>query len=313
MNTVNHIRYLKRDKIDISRWDTCIETAPNGLIYGRSFYLDAVTAGRWDALVWADYQAVMPLTWNRKFGFHYLYQPFFTSSLGIFGSQASVIPVAAFLQAIPRRFRYWDIDLNETNIIAPFARAISALELRSRLNYLLPLDRPYDAIQENYKRLARRMQKKAAAEQLEVVRGVSPEEVIGHYRHSYADRHSNIPGWAYERIIVCANRAQEKGLLSSYLAKTPGNTVAAFYLVFSDNRFVYSVLGGSTREGKEKGAFYLLTDAAIRDHAGAKKIFRFEGSDIPGIALFNSMFGPTPVHYPHLVLNRLPFPINLLK
>ena len=59
--------------------------------------------------------------------------------------------------------------------------------------------------------------------------------------------------------------------------------------------------------GKQKGAFYLLTDAIIRDHAGTNKIFRFEGSDIPGISFFDNLFGPERISYQHLVMNKLPF------
>jgi len=83
--------------------------------------------------------------------------------------------------------------------------------------------------------------------------------------------------------------------------------------VLHDENFAYSLLGGSTQKGKETAAFYLLTDAAIKDAANHKQIFRFEGSDIPGVAFFNQQFAPHTVYYPHIKKNRLPFPVNLLK
>ena len=58
------IRYLQRDEINTRSWDRCIEAADNGLIYAYTHYLD-VMARHWDALVYKDYEAVMPLTWNR--------------------------------------------------------------------------------------------------------------------------------------------------------------------------------------------------------------------------------------------------------
>ena len=39
-----------------------------------------MTGGKWDALVLDDYAAVMPLTWRRKYGTRYLYQPAFTTA-----------------------------------------------------------------------------------------------------------------------------------------------------------------------------------------------------------------------------------------
>ena len=64
----------------------------NGFIYGYSFYLDHM-AKHWDALVSGDYEAVMPLTWNRKYGIYYLYQPFLAAQLGVFGASINAATV----------------------------------------------------------------------------------------------------------------------------------------------------------------------------------------------------------------------------
>ena len=84
MSSYFPIRDVLHKEIDFIKWDNCISNAPNGLIYGYSYYLDHM-ASQWDALVLNDYEAVMPLTWNRKYGIHYLYQPFLTAQLGVFG------------------------------------------------------------------------------------------------------------------------------------------------------------------------------------------------------------------------------------
>src|SRR6478609_8282347 len=95
-----NIRYLLHHEIDKPKWDRCVKEADNGLIYGYSFYLDHM-AYQWDGLVLNDYEAIMPLTWNKKYGICYLYQPFFTASLGVFGSGLNVALVNDFLDAIP--------------------------------------------------------------------------------------------------------------------------------------------------------------------------------------------------------------------
>ncbi|MEI9956106.1 MAG: hypothetical protein WDM90_07350 [Ferruginibacter sp.] len=43
------------------------------LIYAQSFYLDAMAAN-WDAIVFNDYEAVMPLTWKKEMG-DYVFVP----------------------------------------------------------------------------------------------------------------------------------------------------------------------------------------------------------------------------------------------
>ena len=302
-----HIHYLRRQDIDDMKWDECIQNSPNGLIYGRTFFLDTMTRGQWDALVWGDYQAVMPLTWRKRFGFFYLYQPFFTAVLGVMGKDTTHQPVDSFLAAIPSKFRLWDFHLNESNHISNHL----PVKNTKRINYLLPLHQPYDAIRENYSRLARRMLKKTTG--LSVDRTSQPSAIIDLYRDMYSAAHPDITGEDYQRLKNCADQASKNGYVSTWLARSTDGSIQAFYLAFADRRFVYSVMGGSTAEGKVSGAFYLLTDALIRAYAGQDKTFRFEGSDIPGIAFFNSQFGPAQVHYPHITLNRLPFPVNLFK
>ena len=66
MDNEGQIRYLSQAQIDKKKWDECIDRADNGLIYPYSFYLDALSKN-WDALVLNDYEAIMPLTWNKKY------------------------------------------------------------------------------------------------------------------------------------------------------------------------------------------------------------------------------------------------------
>jgi len=318
MTGTHDIRYLRHQEIDLLKWDARIGSSPNGLIYGCSFFLDAITAGQWDALVLEDYRAVMPLPWNRKFSFYYLYQPFCTPCLGIFGDDPKTLPVAGFLQAIPKKFKYWDIDLNEANLFVPPSpgppiHPSLPLKMTTRVNHFLRLDRTGEQLEEDYNRLAKRMCKRAASDHLDIIRNIAPRDVIDLYRKEYGARHSRVNTKSYARLTSCADKAFNMGHAQTYLAIWPDGGIAAFYLVLSDKKFVYSTLGGSTPKGKEEGAFYLLTDAAIKDHAATHRVFRFEGSDIPGIASFDASFGSTPVHYPHLLMNDLPFPIHLLK
>ena len=135
------IHYLTYQLIDKTKWDACIDSAPNGLVYAYSYYLDSM-AKNWDALVLsagpatsAGYETVMPLTWNKKYGIHYLYQPAFTACLGIFGRNISVETVNRFLLAIPPRFKYWDIYFNPANLFKPVD-----FELYERMNYVLNLN-----------------------------------------------------------------------------------------------------------------------------------------------------------------------------
>lgn len=304
-----NITYIRNENIDKLKWDHCIENAANGLIYASSFYLDAMS-DNWDALILNDYEIVMPLVWKKKYGFHYLYQPFFIGSLGVFGN-TFVDTINKLLNAIPNQFKYADIDFKE-NIINCEKITLKNVELKKRNNFLLDLNKKYPEIYKEYKRLATRMIKKAVTNKVEIVRDCEPFEVINFYKKNYESEHKNIKPIDYERLLAATNAAFKKGNAATYLGKRNKETVAC-YMILKDEKFVYSLIGGSNQEGKNSGAFYLLTDAAIKDHAETDRIFRFEGSDKKGVAFFNSQFNPDPIHYYHLKLNRLPWPLKLLK
>ena len=141
--SVADIRYLDRKEIETDKWDQCIREAANGLIYGRSFYLDTMSRN-WSALVLNDYDAVMPLTWNRKFGISYLYQPPFTAQLGMFFKKNLDGNILEnFIRHTKLHFRFCEIHLNFAN---------STIGGRLRANYILSLKNTYPEIRHGYKK-----------------------------------------------------------------------------------------------------------------------------------------------------------------
>ncbi|MGZ8544622.1 MAG: hypothetical protein ACXWV0_04965, partial [Flavisolibacter sp.] len=96
MNQEFTIQYLEQSAINRTLWDQCIDKAGNGLVYAYSWYLDRM-ADHWDALVLNDYEMVMPLPCRRKYGFYYLYQPFLTAQLGLFGNDVTEEALEKFL------------------------------------------------------------------------------------------------------------------------------------------------------------------------------------------------------------------------
>ena len=300
-----NITYLTRKEIDITRWDDCINTSPNGLINSSSFFLDHTSPG-WEALVWGNYEAVMPLTIGKKYGVRYLFQPPYLKQAGVTGPSVTPAQVDDFLQAVPSKYKLIDIDLHENNHTEKFSTYSS-----QRVNMLLDLQNDYPVINEQYHRLARRMIKRATDEGISIEVNGDIDRCMAFYREHYQPVLQQADS-IYQRMTALFKDAcaQGKGLC---LAATKGGELLGMYALLYDQRAVYSVLGGSSAKGKEWGTFHLLTDQAIRHFAGSQRMFRFEGSDFPGIADFNKQFGPSVVHYTHLYINRLPLLFKWLK
>ena len=303
---MNHIRYIQHNDIDKQKWDSCIEIAGNSLIYGYTWWLDTISPG-WHALVLNDYEAVMPLTWRKKYGIYYLYQPFCTAALGMFYKPRINVAAQDFFYAIPTMYKYWDIDVNDCNQVAD--KSINAFE---RVNQMLALEGNYDEVRKGYSRLAKRKLNKAGANNLVLVTGCEPKIIIDLYRKEYHNQHS--AGLEeYGALTRCCDVALGKNMAETYLAQSSAGDIVSFYITLKDDNFVYSLLGGSAAIGKQTGGFYFLTDAAIRSNCKLNKTFRFEGSDNKGIHFFNNQFGAYSKTYLHIQHNKLPFPFSVFK
>src|ERR1039458_6261489 len=104
------IRYIHHSQINKKDWDSCIGNSANTTIYAYSWYLDAVCPA-WEALVEGEYETVMPLTPNKKYSIHYLFQPFFTQQLGVFSNYLRTeSKINQFLSAIPEKFKFVEIN-----------------------------------------------------------------------------------------------------------------------------------------------------------------------------------------------------------
>jgi len=302
------IQHLIHTEIDKHLWDTCIERSVNRMPYALSWWLDAACEG-WEALVKDDYSAVMPLTRNRKLGFDYLYQPFFTQQLGVFSQQAlSPEETDSFLAAIPSKYRYIDIQLNAAN--NPLNTAYS---YTARKNYTLVLSPSYIRLSANFHRNCRRNIRKAALAGLEVTRGPAPTLFVRFVRQHLDARLRHTGKSFYPVLLQLTMRSIENGTGEIWSVYSTGKELmASAWFVNLSDRCLFLVCA-STPAGKENKAMYLLVDEAIRNKAGTACIFDFSGSNLAGVAYFNAGFGSEESTYPAVRRNLLPWPLKLLK
>jgi len=303
----HNLQYLQRTQIDTRKWDRCIARAANGLLYAHSFYLDGM-ADNWDALVLGDYEAVMPLTWRRKFGILYLYQPFLTASLGVFSANPiDAALIETFISHIPRKFRLIDIDLNTGN------NALRSGQITPRKNYELALDGSYEQLQLQYNRHARRKLKKAQEAGLQLVEGIAVESIVD-LSYRMMEERDVVARADYDRFVKLYKNIQPQVEACNTMAALDARgSVIASNINIVHNKRIYSLLAGNTPEANECGGFYFVLDQLIKKYAGSGYILDFEGSDIPGIAFLFECLGAGLTWYPHLIVNRLPPVLRTLK
>ena len=306
MNDTGDIQYLTHEQINKEKWDRCIRQADNGLIYSFSFYLDHM-ASNWEGLVLGDYKAVMPLTWKEKFGIRYLYQPFLTAQLGVFGQQIEAPTVELFINAIPRRFKYIDIYLNHRNVFP-----VSGFNIYLRTNFVLDLDKPYDVLQKQYRENIRRNVKKAQQSGCTIQKEFGVEKVMELALQQMRERTREIDENAERFRKLYAHLHSLKMATTYGVFDTKNELLSSCVFFYSHNR-AYYILVGNHPNGKTLGTSHALIDAFIQDHAGQSLLLDFEGSDVQNLAFFYSSFGAVEEKYAGLKVNRLPFYLRWLK
>jgi len=302
------IRFVTNKDIDRTKWDQCIAHSSFGITYAYSWYLDHICQ-KWDALIGGDYQYVMPLVNNSKFGISYIYQPFFTQQLGIF-SQVPVEPaiVDQFLNAIPKQFRLTDMNLNLGNTIPP-----GNFSTKANTTYHLNLQSEISEIRAAYNSNTRRNIQKAIQSKVSISQLSDVPLFMEFTRKNLKEKSPEIKSRHYSALQEVANYALTNGLGEIYVARNSENTMLASVFFVRTNHTSIYLAASSNQEGIEKSAMFLLIDTFIQRNAESQMILDFEGSNIPGVARFYAGFGGLPKTYFSVHQNRLPKLLRILK
>ena len=290
-----HITYLPHKDIDKMKWDACIDNASNGLIYAYSFYLD-IMSKNWDALVMNNYEMVMPLTWNRKFGVSYLRQPAFTQQLGIFGPDAFSNEITEqFIYKALDVFPFMEINLNYANAHLKYSV--------KKCNLILPLHHPFTVIKESFRS---DLVKKAISAHIVFEPSNNIEEAIKTFRDVYSNKVSHVSEKNYEDLLqVCILLKSNQQLLIRKVSSINGSLLS-ISIFFKDSKRIYYILSATLPNGRRCDANAFLLHELIREFSGQNLILDFEGSDIPSINFFFRKFNPLEQSYTSIAINKLP-------
>ena len=294
------IRFLRNNEIDYSKWDSCIEHAVNGNVTAFSWYLDIVSPG-WCALVCDDYESVFPLPAGRKMGIDYIMQPVFTQQLGLFYTNKNIVSrTEEYLNAIPKHFRYIDLNLNAST------PAGSGFETSEMTNLLLDLSADYNRIAAGYQSNLKRNLKKADDNRLLINNKYKPEQIIAMFRANRGRFIENLQDRHYRIFEKIAHECIQRKIGEPWAVfNEKGEAIASAFWIWHGQKVVFS-FSGLTEEGKKLNAIAFLIDTFIKQHAGKPVTLDFEGSNNEGLARFYRSFGAEKEIYQRYISENLP-------
>ncbi|UMB55262.1 hypothetical protein MKD41_07255 [Lutibacter sp. A64] len=279
------IRYLKNNELNLSKYNTCIKASVNSRIYAFSWYLDCV-ADNWDALVLNDYEAVMPLPWRQKYFIKYIYPPAWTQQLGVFSpNPISEKLVLDFIKAIPKKFKKITIQFNSEN-------KFQHKNVTERINYVLPLNKPYEDIYKGFNSNRKRDLKRVFKENYNINFNIAPKEFLDFYlsvSHNYKINKTQIE--TLKRLLNSKNKIIH--LVGVYVK----NILEGSILFLIDKNRITNLVPITSDLGKEKRLTTLILNEIIYKYENTDRVLDFEGSMVKGVASFYKSFGAEKESY----------------
>ena len=320
------LHFLTRKQIDDLAWNRCVDEAHNTLVYGHTWYLDAVTnvpGWRWEGLVLphqqgAGYAAVLPVPLRKRWGRWVVYQPLFCQFLAIFSPQP--LDPATFLDALGRRHRY----ASSLHLLLPEPRPALPdwVQTKMAFTYVLPLTTaqgdtlhrpiPHAQLATRYTpdrrmNLRRAIRRTSEAPDWQFVDGDTIDSLLALFRENHADA-IGVGDWAYALLQAVFTALRRQGIGQLRYACVAGKPVAGALFVVANGRIIY-LFNAANAEGRRLNARTLLLDEAIAEATkkatASPLLLDFESPHKPGVVAFYQSFGAVPQAYAVLNWSRL--------
>jgi hypothetical protein len=281
------INYIQNSDIDEVKWNLCISSDPQNLIYGWSWYSDVIAGKNWDALILGDYEAVMPLCYKKKWGLYYLYRPIGAQQLGIFSPQKlSPELIEDFIHQIPNKFIWKDLFFNVENDL----NLVKKGKLISNINVELDLNKTYEELQAEYSTQTKRNLKKARRIQLQQF-NYDQIDILIHLFKNHKGKDLRLTDDYYQRMKHVMYVAQYRGFGQLHLLYDETQTPIAGVFTLEFMGRITLIFTAVNHHGKEVHAMTYLIDELISFHSNQGKVLDFEGSNIPSLRDFYLGFG----------------------
>lgn len=280
------IRFEKRNQIDEEKYNDCISKSLQSRVYAYSWYLDVV-ANSWGVLVQNDYEAVMPLPFQKKYLILYITQPFFTQQLGVFSKQEiSEELLRLFLKRIPRKFLKIALQFNSQN-------KFTSHKIIQKNNYILSLNSEYKTLCKNFSKGRKHAIQQGLKHEFDI------EEIQFSELLKLSEQHysfEEIPDNEFDKLIKLVEVLQSKNKVKIIGVKKNKTLIGGSVFIIDNHRIIY-LFSAVSKTGKENQVASLLLNNIIETHANTNKILDFEGSMTSSIASFFKSFGASPEAY----------------
>ncbi|HTM92387.1 MAG TPA: hypothetical protein VL095_08215, partial [Flavisolibacter sp.] len=181
--------------------------------------------------------------------------------------------------------------------------------LFQRVNYVLPLNQPYEKLYADYRGNIRRNIKKS----IQYGCTIRTDIDVSHITELAKLQPNGAPENELKKFEQLYSLLKERSTAKAYGVFSNKNELLASCVFTFSHKRAYYILVGNHPNGRTLGASHALIDAFIKDHAEQNLLLDFEGSDVRNLAFFYSSFGASEEKYPAIKLNKLPWYVRWMK
>jgi hypothetical protein len=161
--------------------------------------------------------------------------------------------------------------------------------MRWKTNLVLPLDRPFTRIREDFsKSLRKRI--RTVASQLVFQETNEVVMLVDYYRQALAHK-VGLSAKDYQRAIRLFQQLCDRKMGRIYQVVDTQEQVLAMGLFVQTESRIINLFGASNQAGRACYAMHFLLTKVMEHYAGQALIFDFEGSEVSGVAQFFRSFG----------------------
>ncbi|MFP4488010.1 MAG: hypothetical protein ACLFN1_01775 [Bacteroidales bacterium] len=299
------IHFLRNKEIDRDRWDSRVLYEDKPRPYNFSWYLDIMSPG-WSALVIDDYDYIFPLPVRKKYGIKYLAMPPFTQRIGIIPETESDTRVKALIyDFLVSKFGFTDLCISDDAGSYGFS-------VQQKLNYVIPLNRRYKEIWEDYSSSCRRNIRIGREERRRIAEDIDPGHVMELFRSGVGRNISGISSSDRVKMEKLMMYTIDRGIGKTFGIYHAGQPAHAVFAIDYADRLTL-LITATSQYSRDSKAGYLVTDHIIYNYSGKDYVLDFAGSSIPSVATYNKSYGSKMENYYRIYLNELPWPARKLK
>lgn len=273
------IRRLHYNEIDFVKYSQCLESSEQRKYSAAKEFLDVTSKKQWEILMYRDYEAVMPVSYVRKYGIKIVHNPKLCQQLGIFSGKDDADLNEAFLKHLEKNYL---ISLYQFNDVNQFRR-----QIRTKKNFLIYPD-SYEKVYANYSpKRKRKLRLNEEILEKSEIRNATYDEVkpfmdlhtIGLSKESDRSEFMRIYEGLYQLNRLKFSAFYYHGKMINAIATYSDSHTTVLLGTFNDKEYV-----------KISGASALI-DQKIKETIESQ-IFDFEGGELPNIEEFFRGFRP---------------------